>query len=52
MDELEVEQLRKKLLDEVYAGAFAGLPALLLDEGRIQNATAEELEAIAREYGF
>ena len=52
MDELEVEALRKKLLEEVLAGAFAGLPAMLLDERRIRNATAEELKQIAREYGY
>ena len=27
------EDLRQKLLDDVYAGAFAGMPAMLLEEG-------------------
>ena len=37
------EELRELLLAEVYAGAFSGLGAMLLDEDRIRNAGAEEL---------
>ena len=50
---MDTEQLRKELLDEIYAGAFAGgLPAMLMDEGRIRHADEEELIRIAREYGI
>ena len=45
------EDLRRALLDEVYAGAFSGLPAMLLDEDEIRRADADELEEIARRYG-
>ena len=48
----EEEALRKKLLDEVYAGAFSGMPAMLSDERRIKNASKEELLEIAKEYGY
>ena len=52
-ENMDIEQLRKELLDEIYAGAFAGgLPAMLLDEDRIRNADEEELIKIAREYGL
>lgn len=47
------EELRQKLLDEIYAGAFAGgMPAMLLDEDEIKNADGEELRRIARRYGY
>ena len=47
------EELRELLLAEVYAGAFSGLGAMLLDEDRIRNAGAEELEELARDlYGI
>lgn len=50
---MDTEQLRKALLDEVYAGAFAGgMPAMLLDEDRIRRADEEELKKLAREYGL
>ena len=48
----DTEELRKKLLADVYAGAVSGLGAMLLDESRIKNADEEELERIAREYGY
>ena len=48
----EKEELRKKLLSDVYAGSFAGMPAMILDESRIRNASKEELENIAKEYGY
>lgn len=52
MKERDTEELRKKLLADVYAGAVAGMPAMLLDERRIKNADASELEKIAKEYGY
>lgn len=45
--------LRQRLLDEVYAGAFCGkMPAMRMDEDRIRKADEEALEKIAREYGL
>lgn len=48
----EMEALRQKLLNEVWAGAAAGLPAMLLDAEAIRRADADELETIARQYGW
>lgn len=46
------EDLRRNLLDDVYAGAAAGLGAMLLDEERIRKADDEELKDIAEKYGY
>lgn len=46
------EELRSKLLSDIYAGAISGTPAMMLDESRIRNADASELEKIAEEYGY
>lgn len=47
------DDLRQKLLDDVYAGAFSGgMPAMLLEEDEIRNADDEELEEIARRHGL
>ncbi|MGN0136445.1 hypothetical protein [Anaerotignum sp.] len=51
-DDREIEELRKKLLAEIYAGAMAGMPAMLLDEHEIRRADGEELLKIARRYGL
>ncbi|MBM6830376.1 hypothetical protein H9X85_09105 [Anaerotignum lactatifermentans] len=48
----DTEELRSKLLSDVYAGTMAGMPAMILDESRIKNADAEELKKIAKEYGY
>ena len=53
MDETQnPEELRRQLLDELYACAFSGFPAALSDEDEIKNATPEELERIAWRYGL
>lgn len=49
---MNTEELRRKLLEEIYAGAFAGMPAMLLDEGEIRDADEEELIEIAKRYGM
>lgn len=47
------EDLRQKLLDDVYAGAFSGgMPAMLLEEDEIRKADDEELDEIARRHGL
>lgn len=46
------EDLRDDLLDYVYAGAFSGMPSMILEQDRIKNASSEELQKIAKEYGI
>ena len=47
--ELQKESLRERLMDEIYAGAFAGgFPAMLLDEDVIQECDEDELPEIAQ----
>ncbi len=48
----QTKALRQKLLDEGYAGAAAGLGAMLLDQEEILRAGPEELAEIARRYGM
>ncbi len=48
----DTEALRQELLDEIYAGAVSGLDAMLLDEGEIRSADAEELQNISQRYGL
>lgn len=50
--EQDAEALRRRLLEECYAGAAAGLGAMLLDEQEIRRADPEELERIARRFGI
>ena len=50
--EHDAEALRRRLLDEVWAGASAGLGAMLADEEEIRRADPEELEELARRYGL
>lgn len=49
---MDTEELRKKLLTDVYAGACSGLGAMLLDEDRTRKADDEELQEIADQYGI
>lgn len=50
---MQVDELRRKLLDEIRAGAFAGeFPAMRLDEDKILNAGSEELLELAEQYGL
>lgn len=49
---MDTEELRQKLLEEIYAGAVAGMPVMLLDEYEIRHAGDEELRRIARRYGL
>ena len=49
-DNSQTEELRQKLLAELYAGA--GMGAMLLDEQRVRRGGQEELERIARQYGM
>ena len=49
---MNLEELREKLLRDVYAGGLSGLGAMLLDENEIKKASDEELRRIARRYGY
>lgn len=49
---IETEQLRQEILDDIYAGAFSGMPSMLLEEDKVQNASYEELKTIAERYGI
>ena len=51
-DNSQTEELRQKLLAELYAGAGAGLGAMLLDEQRVRRGGQEELDRIARQHGI
>lgn len=46
----DTETLRKQLLNEVCAGVFSGLGAMILDVEEIKNAGAGELEEIAQRH--
>ncbi len=48
----KTEELRNKLLTDTYAGAFSGMPAMILDEDKIKNADYDELLKISKEHGF
>lgn len=50
---MEIEELRQKMLDEIYAGAFiGGLLAMLSDEDKILYASTEELLELAEQCGL
>ena len=51
-DKYYVTNELQKLLDDVYAGACAGMSAMLLEEDEIRKADDEELEEIARRHGL
>ena len=46
------EDLRRKLLDDIYAGEVCGMGAMLLEEDEIREADDKELEEIAQRHGF
>lgn len=46
------EDLRRNLLDGIYAGAACGMGAMLLEEDEIRQAGDEELEEIAKRHGL
>ena len=49
---MTTEELRRRLLEEIYAGAMAGMGAMILDEDRIRRADDKELREIAAQYGY
>ena len=52
VDEMTTEELRAALLDDLYAAAFSGMPAVLSEEDDIRNADEEKLRRMASYYGY
>lgn len=52
IEEFDVECLRQMLLNELYAGAFAGMPAMLTEAEDVRHADYGELIQIAERYGL
>jgi len=48
---MDIEELRQKLIDECYAGAFSGLGTMILDVDDIKNADEQKLLEIAKRMG-
>ena len=49
---MNAEEFRQYLLDEIYAGAFSGLGAMILDADEVRKASPEKLVEIAQRYGL
>jgi hypothetical protein len=49
---MDVEKFRQYLLDEICAGAFSGLGAMILDADEVRRASPEQLVEIAQRYGM
>ena len=48
---METEELRRELLEDSCAGAFSGMPAMILDEDLIRKGDRAGLKKIAEEHG-
>ncbi len=49
---IDFERLRRDLAKERYAGAFAGMPAMLMEAWEIEDASEQELLELARREGI
>ena len=49
---MDIEHLRELILNEFYAGAFAGMPAMLMEAEDVKCADYEDLIQIAERYGL
>ena len=49
---MNIEHLRHIILNELYAGAFAGMSAMLTEAEEVKHADYEELIQIAERYGL
>ena len=49
---MDTEELRKRLLEEIYAGAMTGMGTMILDEDKIRRTDDKELREIATRYGY
>ena len=52
IEQFDTERLRQIILNELYAGAFAGMPAMLTEAEDVKHADYEELIQIAERYGL
>lgn len=52
IEEFDAEHLRQLILNELHAGAFAGMPAMLMEVEDVKHADYEELIQIAERYGL
>lgn len=49
---MDNETIRQALLNEIYAGAFAGMPAMLTLEEEVKTADTERLMTLAEQFGI
>ena len=49
---IDINALRRDLLDECLAMTFGGLGAAILDAGEVERASDEELLDLAKSHGF
>lgn len=49
---IDFERLRRDLAEDRYAGAFAGMPAMLMEAWEIEDASERELLELARWEGI
>ena len=49
---IDFEHLRRDLMDDRYAGAFAGMPAMMMEAWEIEDASEEELLELADRDGI
>ena len=49
---IDFERLRRDLADDRYAGAFAGMPAMMMEAWEIEDASERELLELAAQGGI
>lgn len=49
---IDLERLRRDLAEDRYAGAFAGMPAMITEAWDIEDASERELLELARREGI
>ena len=49
---IDFERLRRDLAEDRYAGAFAGMPAMIMEAWDIESASESELLDMARREGI
>lgn len=49
---IDYERLRRDLMEDRYAGAFAGMPAMMMEAWEIEDASEEELLELAYQDGI
>ena len=49
---IDFERLRRDLADDRYAGAFAGMPAMMMEAWGIEDASERDLLDMARSEGI